>query len=491
MSPLPSIEVLSNERRSNMTDKDKALWGQYFTSPPIASFMATLIDSASGGHVRILDPGAGTGILGAAAVSKALSRGAPSVHLVAVEQEPEAAKALRASLRMLANEYGEKLTFDVIEDDFLSAAQPSLIGKELPHDFDVVISNPPYFKMSPSKPRGGTAPNAYARFMDMASRLLRPGGEMVFIVPRSFASGLYFKQFRSCLRQRMTLEWVHIFGSRREAFKQDSVLQENVIVRYRRGTDPSPTVTMSTSNSPSDLDSLQVEEVPRDLVEPPNHPQSLVLFPASRREIRIVQRVRSWPSSLEAMDLRISTGPVVPFRTDTMIYDPNGQTVVPLLWMQHVKPGKIIWPKPGGMKKPEHILATAGPKLLVENSTYVLLRRFSAKEEARRLTVAVLKGGALPGKMIGLENHLNFIHRPGGTLDTAEALGLAAVLSSTLVDDYFRLANGNTQVNATDMRALPLPAGPTLRILGKRVESLGGHVLKTRDAVDALVGELM
>ena len=470
-----------------MTDRDKALWGQYFTPPSVASFMASLIDPMPGNRVRILDPGAGTGILGAMAVVAALSKGAESAHLVAVEYEPRAARALRQTLGLLTRKCPNRLTFEIVEDDFLRIAEPSLTGRQLPRDFDVVISNPPYFKMSPSKPRGGRAPNAYARFMEMSAGLLCTGGQMVFIVPRSFASGLYFKNFRRELRRHSRLERVHIFASRREAFKQDSVLQENVIVKYRRADHRTPTVAFSSSDSPADLDSPNVHEIPRDVVEPRHHPQSLTLFPANRRDIEVVRRVQSWPSSLEELGLQISTGPVVPFRTDKMARKPNGQAIVPLLWMQHVKPGRIVWPKPDGMKKPEHILLDAGPKLLVENRNYVLLRRFSAKEEARRLTVAVLEGGKLPGEMIGLENHLNFIHRPGGVLDLEEALGLAAVLSSTLVDQYFRLANGNTQVNASDMRALPLPAAPLLRVLGKRVEAAGQHILETPDSVDNLL----
>jgi len=488
---LPDIERLTEERRTATSDADKARWGQFFTPPVVAWFMAGLLRPRRGGAVRILDPGAGTGILGAAAAMAMLEGGASSVDLVAIEAEPHAARALRESLDALARRLGPSLRVTVLEDDFLDVGQPRLGRPALPADFDIAIGNPPYFKMSPTEPRGSDAPNAYARFMDVAAGLLRPGGELAFIVPRSFMSGLYFKSFRRRLRAAMVLERVHVFESRREAFKDDDVLQENVIVRYRKGGTAPVGVEISSSASPATLAEAKVRVLPRALVELPDDPQRLVLLPATPDQERVVRTVRGWSASLRSMGLRISTGPVVAFRSDAMVVTPNGEPVVPMLWMQHVHPGVVRWPIGEGMRKPEYILATAGPKLLVSNATYVLLRRFSAKEEARRLTAAVLHAGALPGDVIGLENHLNFIHRPGGAIDTEEALGLAALLSSTLVDDYFRVANGNTQVNATDIEGMPFPEAGTIRRLGAAVAEKGEAVLASRERLDELMSALL
>ena len=96
------------------------------------------------------------------------------------------------------------------------------------------------------------------------------------------------------------------------------------------------------------------------------------------------------------------------------------------------------------------------PSLLVKNTSQIILRRFSAKEEPRRITAAVLPDGAFGTDLIALENHWNYVYRPGGALSYEEAMGMAAFLNSTLVDRYFRITNGNTQVNATELRKLPL-----------------------------------
>jgi adenine-specific DNA-methyltransferase len=87
--------------------------------------------------------------------------------------------------------------------------------------------------------------------------------------------------------------------------------------------------------------------------------------------------------------------------------------------------------------------------------------------------------------MIGLENHLNYIHRPKGKLAHAEALGLAALLNSALVDRFFRISNGNTQVSAVELRNLPLPSAERMRTIGRAIEQEGTEQLD-RVVADAL-----
>ena len=58
---------------------------------------------------------------------------------------------------------------------------------------------------------------------------------------------------------------------------------------------------------------------------------------------------------------------------------------------------------------------------------------------------------------VAFENHVNVIHRDHAPLHRSEAVGLADFLNSDLVDTYFRMFSGSTQVNATDLRRLRFP----------------------------------
>ena len=84
---------------------------------------------------------------------------------------------------------------------------------------------------------------------------------------------------------------------------------------------------------------------------------------------------------------------------------------------------------------------------------------------------APLIRGALNEDLVGLENHLNYIRGVSRELDEELAYGLSALLNSTFLDRFFRISNGNTQVSATELRAMPLPAERDIRSIGVDVQA--------------------
>ena len=131
---------------------------------------------------------------------------------------------------------------------------------------------------------------------------------------------------------------------------------------------------------------------------------------------------------------------------------------------------RVEWPLNG--RKPEYMKRDGSGTLLVPNANYVLIRRFSAKEEASRLTAAPHMARDLAAPEIGLENHLNYVYHPGKTLSEDETWGLAALYNSGILNTYFRCLNGNTQVSATELRAMPLPSYDAVVALGGKVRRL-------------------
>ena len=201
--------------------------------------------------------------------------------------------------------------------------------------------------------------------------------------------------------------------------------------------------------------------------------------------------MRSWPNTLRSLGLEISTGPVVPFRATEFLADAATEdSTVPLLWMQHVRPMRTSWPL-GVCDKPQWIKVSAdSTKLLVADKTYVLTRRFSAKEEKRRLVSAPLIRGSLNADMVGLENHLNYIRGVWRDFDEELAYGLSALLNSACLDRYFRISNGNTQVSATELRAMPLPAEEDIRSIGVEVQRRLGSACDLA-GIDDLIAETL
>jgi adenine-specific DNA-methyltransferase len=302
--------------------------------------------------------------------------------------------------------------------------------------------------------------NLYTCFLACSIALCGAGAQIVAIIPRSFMNGLYFKPFRHWLLDRVALTHIHIFDSRSKAFADDSVLQENVILRMVVGASQGNVeVTASTDHHFND-------------VRHQNCAFSEVVSPGDSDLFIHVPSLGSASSeglpgfTLRELGLDVCTGPVVDFRLREHIRLDAEPDAMPLLYASHFAGGRFEWPREG--RKPNSIVRNLETeKWLMPNGYYVILRRFSSKEEKRRVVAYLYDGNKLPVKVVGFENHLNVLHRDRAGLPPAVARGLVAYLNSQAVDDYFRTFSGHTQVNATDLRRLRYPSIEDLEKLGR------------------------
>lgn len=196
--------------------------------------------------------------------------------------------------------------------------------------------------------------------------------------------------------------------------------------------------------------------------------------------------------SLDDIGLKVSTGPVVDFRLKAQLRDMPStaeyteEETVPLLYPGHFNQGSLSWPSEH-LKKPNAIVRNdVTERWLYPGGFYCVVRRFSAKEERRRI-VAGVAGPDVTGDApyLGFENHLNVFHENKNSLPEALARGLAVFLNSTVVDTAFRRFSGHTQVNATDLRRMKYPDRNTLMLLGKIAIQQGG-ILK-QERIDELL----
>lgn len=131
----------------------------------------------------------------------------------------------------------------------------------------------------------------------------------------------------------------------------------------------------------------------------------------------------------------------------------------------------MSWPKTNSRKPNAIVCDEMTRQLLVPSEVYVLVKRFTSKEERRRVVACIYDPDKLATTYVGFENHLNYFHVNGGGLSMNLAKGLAAFLNSTVVDLYFRRFSGHTQVNATDLRALRYPSIVELESLGASIDN--------------------
>lgn len=400
------------------------------------------------------------------------------VHAVCYEIEKIFLPFLEENLDMCSMECekrGMKFTHEIREQDFLQSTacllECSLFGSPPAEQFDLVIMNPPYKKIATaSRERrllrsfGLETVNLYTGFMGAAASLLGSDGELVAITPRSFCNGPYYRAFRRYFFERMTLKRLHLFEKRDVAFRDDEVLQETIITVAVRNAVKAD-VCITVSDAPESPTSACVS-VHHDVVVSPDDRELFIRLPVDNEQESATDRLARFNHTLKQLGVAVSTGRVVDFRAKEYLLHEMADGSGPLIYPTHFDGWGIAWPAKNGKKPNAITLGAATKNLFLPPGHYVLTRRFSAKEEKRRLVAVIYNAKEVSALPVAFENHINYFHANGAGLDEYIAWGLAAYLNSQLVDTYFRTFNGHTQVNATDLRSLPYPSKEQLRSLG-------------------------
>lgn len=483
---LEQAERVRREVAPLISQNRKAEFGQFMTPYSVARFMASMFPPSTLQVCRLLDAGAGVGALSCAFLDRWVSGSFcfQSVEATAYEIDD----TLRSQLaQRLASYSGVRL--HIIAGDYIEmATTEGLQGQGYTH----AILNPPYRKINSNSTHrlalrrvGIETVNLYSAFVALAVAQSVAEGQIVAIIPRSFCNGPYYRLFRNFILERAAIRHIHLFDSRTKAFKHEEVLQENIIIRLERDGQQGP-VTVSTSTDDTFTD-LATYEHPFDRIVFPDDPERFIHVPTStdKSTIELSPGIRY---TLADLGIQVSTGPVVDFRLKEHLRDMPGPGTVPLLYPGNFSSSGTTWPLEG-MKKPNAIARNADTeKWLYPKGFYCVVRRFSSKEEKRRIVASVVEPGAFGDvPVLGFENHLNLFHENKRGLPQALVRGLAVFLNTTAVDEHFRRFNGHTQVNATDLKLMKYPSRDVLIELGEwaiQQEKL------TQAMIDARLGSL-
>ena len=302
------------------------------------------------------------------------------------------------------------------------------------------------------------------------------------ITPRSFCNGPYFRSFREDFLANLEVHRLHVFESRGAAFRDDCVLQENIIFHAIKGRkQPRELVVSSSSGKHGDI--VAANKILFAEIVHKNDSEKFIHIPSTSVHAVAKKTMDGLHATLASLGVTVSTGRVVDFRLKNALRWKPEKGTVPLLYPCHFNGGTVHWPKLDA-RKPNAILNNDETRpWLVKSGIYLLTKRFTSKEERRRLVACLFDPRDVKSEWLGFENHLNYFHANGHGLDRNLAVGLFAFLNSTVVDQYFRRFSGHTQVNATDLRKLAYPDRETLQAMGSEMKQLD----QPQDELDKLV----
>ncbi len=472
---------LNYEKRSDL--------GQFMTPSSIAGFMASLFDFGDMDSYRLLDAGAGIGSLSTAFLKRLEkeNKKIDRVEIKAVEIDENLQDKLEEVFecyKALANNQFD-VEIDVIGKDFVEYAVKHILSgsKNL---FTHAILNPPYKKISSDsehrfllRKAGIETVNLYTAFVALGIEFLESGGQLVAIIPRSFCNGLYYRQFRDFLLSKTAIRQIHLFDTRDKAFGDDNVLQENVIIFLERDR-PQNDVVISRSNDGNFKD-YSAQTYSFDQIVNIGDKDNFIHIPTTS-ETNILELSSVCNYKLSELFIEVSTGPVVDFRVKEHIREMPEEGTVPLFYPGHFNGNTVQYPKKN-WKKPNAIeFNYLTEKWLYPKGFYTVVRRFSSKEQKRRIYASVVNPDLFPETIaFGFENHLNVFHSKKRGINEFIAYGLASFLNSTSVDQNFRSFSGHTQVNVTDLRKLKYPNLDILVSLGRWAKVNENH---TQEMID-------
>lgn len=474
---LEKIIDLTNQYIDKMPKKERKKYGQFFTSMETARFMAGLYNiSENMDKVKVLDAGAGSGVLACAFVERLESlEFVKDVELTCYENDSNVLPLLQSNLAFCKDHSSKNITINILTDNYILSQYLDfnyMIGGNLnPIKYDFVIGNPPYMKIPKDAPEATAmpticygAPNMYFIFASMGLFNLKEEGEMVYIIPRSWTSGAYFKRFREYFLTEGKIQHIHLFVSRNKVFDKEDVLQETIIVKVKKTYVIPKEVTITSSKSNYDFGNLTSLTVPYSLVV--SGADYYVYLVTDKKEVEVLERLHRFDKTLPDIGLKMKTGLTVDFRNRDILRDEEEEGAIPLFYSQHIKQGKVQFP----IQKEHEYVITDQRGLMQDNKNYLFVKRFTAKEEARRLQCGMYLAKDFPQyRKISTQNKINFID--GILTEMSECLvyGLYVLFNSTLYDEYYRILNGSTQVNSTEINAMPVPALESIQEMGKRL----------------------
>ena len=473
---LEKIIEKTNQYIEAMPKKERKKYGQFFTSMETARYMADLFTIPKQKTITVLDAGAGSGILACAMVERLETvEEIKEICVTCYETDENVLPLLEENLLYVQNKSTKKVDIKIVTENYITSQyldfNHMLGGDEEPQKYDLVIGNPPYMKISKAAPEATAmpsvcygAPNMYFLFASMSLFNLKNNAEMVYIIPRSWTSGAYFKRFREYFLSEGKLVHIHLFGSRNKVFDKEEVLQETIIVKIRKTKIQPETVTITSTNTNKDFNQCTTLVVPYDIVV--SGDELYVYLVTNEEEVSVLKKLHQWNKTLPEIGLKMKTGLTVDFRNRDILRNTEEEGAVPLFYSQHIKEGEVHFP----IQKEHEYVVTDQKGLMQDNHNYLFVKRFTAKEESLRLQCGVYLAKNFPQySKISTQNKINFIDGLLTNMSECLVYGLYVLFNSTIYDKYYRILNGSTQVNSTEINAMPVPDIDVIQEMGKKM----------------------
>lgn len=395
-----SIRYLETRPKS-----ERSPLGQFLTPKSLRDSLVQMVQLKPG--MRVLDPGVGTGefLLSCQQLE-------PNLYLEGWDIDPIVADVARQLIPEAVIKTKSALEFESEES------------------FDLVIGNPPYFEISNMDKTLrlkfqdviGGRPNIFALFFKVGISLLKPGGQLAFVVPPSMNNGAFFSKLRSYILENASIETLRIFNDSKLFLDAQTAVQLIVLKKGKKGN--RHTVDLGALGR-SGSERIIFVENPKEL------------------EAEFESRTTLWNLGYEA-------------NTGTLVWNQHKENLckkaepgsVPLIWAHNITDAKYIVLDENHPKKLQHVKvkqSSVGPA--------IVLNRITGGVGQGNLKCALIPAGQM---FIG-ENHVNVIRARKQVNQVVDWEKLLELLRSPGINQRVQRLTGNTQISSVELtHFLPL-----------------------------------
>ncbi len=469
--------------------------GRLFTKKDTARLMASMLNiDEKKTAFTVLDPGAGTGILSAAAVEE-ICRRAPlckQIFLTCFETCRDFIPMLEDNLERIRkkcrHDYDVKLYITIYEENYIidSKKHYTVTFFDTVEDkYDIIIANPPTELCEKNSGEalsaGGVTQLKISTaflFARMASGHLEEGGQLITLLPTTYATASQLTALRQDMAKKLSVNKIHLFVGKQKNFKRAVPLKKNFIISYINGAAPEKVLISTSEDNGKTVTSLP----PLDYGFVVDKDNGMLTLPKSIEDTKIVSYISDFPETLASLGLKMSTGLVIDSKCEGLLFTEPIKASVPVLRSATIKNGLISFPQP--IKR--QYIAPVNSSLIQKNKNLIIIKRVPAKSDERFVNSAIYLASQLPAfKYISTHNKINFIDTADKSSEMCARLvfGLFALLNSTIYDRYISIVSKSKQINSKEMRSLPLPPRNIIENIGMRLMEARQTSVKVCDQI--------
>ena len=460
--------------------------GRLFTKKASAVLMADMITlDAKKSAYTVLDPGAGTGILSASVIEK-ICKECPEckqIFLTAYESDAEFYDMLVDNLERIRkkcrHDYDVRLYPTVYRENYLTESKSHYtvtFFDEVADKFDIIMQNPPtelYEKTSEEALSVGGVTQlkigAQYLFASLAKTHLEDGGQLVTVLPTATATASALSGFRAAMVEELSLRRLHLFIGKQKNAKRAIPLGKNTIFAYEKNTERKDIIITTSTDAGSPEKNERLPALPYSFIV--DERDGTLTLPKSVEDAKIVKYISAFPETITSLGLKVSTGLVIDSRCEGLIFSEPLKSTVPLLRPGAIRGGRTVFPS---AIKGQYIAPT-DPRLLQKNKNMIIIKRVPAVSDDRFVNSAIYLAGQLPQyRYISTHNKINYIDTKDKNAEicTRLAFGLFALINSTIYDRFISIISKSKQINAKELKNLPLPPRNLIENIGMRLMAL-------------------